>query len=316
MSFKFDLYGKVTACLKNQPETRLTAREIAEWILENYREDCEQKRQRSKQDLSQDNDLIKQIKSEIQPYIFRKNNKIKITTGETRRFYWTEKTDAEEITAIEENSVNATGSQPTELKEANLYPRLAEFLLSEDNIYRKRIYSKRIDETHSRNQRGKNGNKWLHPDIVGLEYSGQNWHNEVKEIAGKFFHETVTLSSYEVKLKLNSANLREAFFQAVSNSSWANYGYLVAAEIDDKIEPELRLLANLHGIGIILLDRENPAESQYMIESAEREIDWDMVNRIVEENTDFETYIKNVKKTFNLREPEPAHWYQIPNPED
>jgi uncharacterized protein len=28
------------------------------------------------------------------------------------------------------------------------------------------------------------------------------------------------------------SNLREVFFQAVSNSSWANEGYLEAAEID------------------------------------------------------------------------------------
>ncbi|KAA6204957.1 MAG: HrgA protein [Candidatus Tokpelaia sp.] len=237
----------------------------------------------------------------------RKNSKIKITSGGTRKFYWTEKTDAEEIIAVEKkNSTDKTEKRQTELKEADLYPLLMEFLLSELNIY-----SRRIDEKRSSNRRGENGNKWLHPDIVGLEYSGQNWHNAVKEIAGKFFHETVNLSAYEVKPKLNSSNLREAFFQAVSNSSWANYGYLVAAEIDDKIDPELRLLSNLHGIGIILLDTENPTESQYIIESAERDIDWDTVDRIAKENADFMDYIICVRETIDIGRIKKADWYRF-----
>ncbi|WP_209445217.1 hypothetical protein [Rickettsia fournieri] len=30
---------------------------------------------------------------------------------------------------------------------------------------------------------------------------------------------------------INRSNLRESFFQALSNSSWAHYGYLVAADL-------------------------------------------------------------------------------------
>ncbi|KAA6405399.1 hypothetical protein [Candidatus Tokpelaia sp.] len=148
--------------------------------------------------------------------------------------------------------------------------------------------------------------------MVGLEYSSQNWHDKIKKCAGKFFYEAANLSAYEVKLRLNSANLREAFFQAVSNSSWANYGYLVAAEIDDKIDPELRLLSNLHGIGIILLDTENPTESQYIIESAERDIDWDTVDRIAKENADFMDYIICVKETIANGRIKKADWYIPP----
>ena len=51
-------------------------------------------------------------------------------------------------------------------------------------------------------------------------------------------------------------NYREFFFQAVSNSSWANEGYLVAAEIiqDDELLSELECLSIAFGIGIIQLD--------------------------------------------------------------
>ncbi|KAA6405398.1 hypothetical protein [Candidatus Tokpelaia sp.] len=36
----------------------------------------------------------------------RKNSKIKITAGRPRRFYWTEKTDAEEIIEVEEKTLS------------------------------------------------------------------------------------------------------------------------------------------------------------------------------------------------------------------
>jgi len=38
-----------------------------------------------------------------------------------------------------------------------------------------------------------------------------------------------------------------------TNSSWANYGYLVTAEIDSDVMDECKLLANQFGIGLIKL---------------------------------------------------------------
>ena len=55
---------------------------------------------------------------------------------------------------------------------------------------------------------------------------------------------------------LDKSNYREAYFQAVSNSSWAHDGYLVAAEVlqDDDFLGELERLASSFGVGIINLD--------------------------------------------------------------
>ena len=53
--------------------------------------------------------------------------------------------------------------------------------------------------------------------------------NCVKQGAGQ----SVRLWSFEVKKELNVSNARKSFFQAVSNSSWANEGYLVATSISD-----------------------------------------------------------------------------------
>jgi hypothetical protein len=111
-------------------------------------------------------------------------------------------------------------------------------------------------------------------------------------------------------LLINRSNVRECFFQAVSNSSWANFGYLVAAEIEgqDTLQ-ELRMLFAAHGIGLVKLDVDNPSESQVLIPARERaEIDWDTVNRLATENRDFLDYVKLVKQFYQTGEARMADW--------
>ncbi len=126
---------------------------------------------------------------------------------------------------------------------------------------------------------------WLYPDVVGMEDLSKEWHREVRDCVTQYSDKRTKLWSFEAKLLINRSNVRECFFQAVSNSSWANFGYLVAAEIDgtDTLK-ELRMLFAAHGIGFIKLDVENPADSQVLIPTRERdEIDWDMVSRLARE---------------------------------
>lgn len=50
------------------------------------------------------------------------------------------------------------------------------------------------------------------------------------------------------------------------------------------------MLFAAHGIGLIKLDADNPAESQVLIPARERdEIDWDVANRLATENRIFST---------------------------
>ena len=117
----------------------------------------------------------------------------------------------------------------------------------------------RIREGRSHNTRGNGGNQWLHPDIVAMEPVDKAWGKHVKACGHASGSTCVRLWSFEVKKTLTVANIRKCFFQAVSNSSWAHEGYLVATAIaDDRVEQELRMLSALHGIGVILLDPENP----------------------------------------------------------
>jgi len=55
------------------------------------------------------------------------------------------------------------------------------------------------------------------------------------------------------------------------------------------------MLSALHGIGVILLNPENPSESEILLPAKSRpEIDWQSVNRILVENSDFKDYIELV----------------------
>ena len=51
------------------------------------------------------------------------------------------------------------------------------------------------------------------------------------------------ISSFKVNKEINSDyELKKSFFQAVSNSSRENYGYLVAIEICDRLNEEMERL--------------------------------------------------------------------------
>ncbi|EJY0899377.1 hypothetical protein OE993_004605, partial [Vibrio parahaemolyticus] len=101
---------------------------------------------------------------------------------------------------------------------------------------------------------------------------------------------------------MTGSNVRKSFFQAVSNSSWANEGDLVATSIADaNTEHELRMLSALHGIGVIVLNTSNPSESEFWLPARTRpEVDWQSVIRIVEENTDFKAYIEQVSAYYKM----------------
>ncbi len=303
-----DLRNKVLEFLKEHPEQKYTARQIAEWIFERFPEDCQAKKNSSKF-ITSDAELIQQLVAEIasqRPQIQKKHPEIKTTGGRPRRYYYSEKSDSDEIDDAETTGASVSADAPTQkLTEHDLYPLLSHYLWSEFGIY-----SKRIDEKRSSNKRGPNGNRWLYPDLVGMEDLGADWHRIVRDCVQQYSDKRTKLWSFEVKLLINRSNVRECFFQTVSNSSWANFGYLVAAEIGggDTLK-ELRMLSAAHGIGLIQLDPESPSESQILIPARERqEIDWDSANRLATENKDFLEYIKLVKQFYQTGEARPGDW--------
>ncbi len=303
MAFKFKLADKVIEFLTKNPEQKFTAREIANGIFKAYPDECLEKQKRSKAKvipLDSPTALMGQIAAEmgrIGNDIQKKNSSIKSIEGPPRKYYYTTVSDIEEVETAEnsQSTTTATTTKNNSIKEQDLYPILTQFLRSELEIY-----SKRIDEKRSKNSQGTGGNKWLYPDLVGIENLSQDWSEEIKKCITEYAGKKAKLWSFEVKILINRSNLRETFFQTVSNSSWANFGYLVASEIQGhNTLKELRILASSHGIGFIKLDIENPAESQIMVSAKEKsEIDWAVASRLATENKDFSDYIDLVSEFY------------------
>lgn len=303
-----NLSKTIMKLLSDNPEQKYTAGQIAQWILDNYPAECQEKKENSKF-ITTDTELRYQIVAEIgsqRPTLQRNNPQIKTTEGRPRQYYWTEKSDQTEVTEAEKDVV---GLQPVlaplSPKEIDLYPKLSAYLRSELGVY-----SKRIDERRSSNRLKSGGNKWLYPDLVGMEDLTADWHMEIKDVVKEYADRKVRLWSFEVKMLLNRANIRESFFQAVSNSSWANFGYLVAESIEgDDTMKEMRMLFSLHGIGLIQIDSKNPAESQMLIPARERlDVDWATCNRLTGENKDFLGFIKLVRQFHQTGDPRPNDW--------
>ena len=222
--------------------------------------------------------------------VLAEGDKVVIVEGYPLKSYWTDKGD-EDVAVSESSDTVDVGQLPAE---KDLYPLLAEFLWSG---FARPIYAKRINEAKSSNKHGPEGNKWLYPDLVGMEDLTSDWGTEIQALVEVHSDKKAKLWSFEVKKFLKRSDARRFFFQALSNSSWANFAYLVAAEIHgtDTMR-ELRMLSALHGIGLIKLDIKNPVESQILIPAQERgDVDWDSCNRLAVENPDYREFVDAVK---------------------
>ena len=218
--------------LETNPEKHYSGKAIAAWITEHHPDECRAKQQRStatKHPIDTTEGLIAQLAAEIASQsgrIQQLHPNIKITEERPRQYYFSNRNDADEVTAAETQPTAKTQALGLANNEYALYPLLSQFLWPELGVY-----SKRIDEKKSSNSAGYGANRWLHPDLVGLSDLSADWHHEIKACVQQAADKVAKLWSFEVKVLINRANIREAFFQAVSNSSWANFGYLVASHI-------------------------------------------------------------------------------------
>ncbi|MCG8626491.1 MAG: hypothetical protein MJE68_31395 [Proteobacteria bacterium] len=192
--------------------------------------------------------------------------------------------------------------------EADLYPKLVDYL-----YFYRGLYSMIIDASTTPNIEGRGANKWRHPDIVAMQNVTTNWDYEVKTLAKEAAGRMAKLWSFEVKKELNPFNLRESFFQAVFNSSWANFGYLVAAEVISDTNGEMEMLSEVHGIGVIKLNPVSPEESQIIIPAREKnEVNWEAVT-LLAKNGDFKEFIRAVQKFYQTGDPRNKIWEEPTN---
>lgn len=72
---------------------------------------------------------------------------------------------------------------------------------------------------------------------------------------------------------------------------------------------ELRILCARHQIGLIKLEIDDPLESQILIPAPEKtSLDWDMINRIVNENQDFKDFINLITEFYQTGKIKERDW--------
>lgn len=173
-------------------------------------------------------------------------------------------------------------------------------------VYYGFLYLKAYLKTINHSKSDKKGfGEWVHPDIVGCYFPFRDWEGEVVEVSTLMGNTAVKLYSFELKRELSITNIRESFFQAVSNSSWANEGYLVAATIDtdEDFMTELKRLSTAFGIGVIQLDIDDPDSSEILLPANSKDvIDWDTVNKLSSINPDFRDFLKRIRIDMTSRE--------------
>lgn len=173
--------------------------------------------------------------------------------------------------------------------EKDLHPFLTYYA-----YYHLHCYTKTIN--HSQSTKKEFG-EWVHPDIVGCYFPLDDWKPEVYELSSSIGNISIKLVSFELKRELSFGNLRESFFQTVSNSSWANQSYLVAAMIsnEEDFREELSRLSTSFGIGVIKLNFEDPHSSEIVFPAKYREVlDWETINKLTM-NYDFKEFLTTVK---------------------
>lgn len=203
--------------------------------------------------------------------------------------------------------------QETLLKEFDLHPILVRFVFDRFNVYSKTINAVKVKT------RGNKINKWSNPDIAGISFSLLNlndlFQSEVEK-QGIISNKVAQFFSFELKLKIDKSNLTECYFQAVSNSSWANFGYLVVGDLDkDKnfISNLVRLNSG-YGIGVIHLNIDEPGKSEIIVSAREKEaVDINFMNYLSNINEDFYNFIKISKKIVNSKKIENNFFDKILN---
>ncbi len=202
-----------------------------------------------------------------------------------------------------ETSEEISYNSDCEKDEKDLYPLLIE-ILREENA----IYSKRIDEKIT--EKGTKGlNKWINPDIVGVKYFFEEHSDDVNELIENSSSPLYELYLYEVKKEIKLANIKECYFQAISNSSWANYGYLVCLEFNEENEElynEVNRLVELFGIGLIKLNVDkNKQKSGYRIifpAKLNTDLDYSTIENLCRKNDDFRSYINKINKSVKIKD--------------
>lgn len=238
------------------------------------------------------------VGAQLGHFIRQNDSRVKRVKGKKGFEYYSSKyeNDLNLNAIIEDDIVDVKKSSDNKTyQERHLHRLLSSYLKSQD-IYCKTIFHEKSANSKDDHQ------KWIHPDMIGISFL--NLKNKSSNALMKLINkaDAFNLTSYEIKKEIKSDyELKKCFFQAVSNSSWSNYGYLVAFEISKNLMDEMERLNQSFGIGIIEL-KANPYESKVLFVSKYRELDFKTIDKLCEINSDFEKFINQTETLLSASE--------------
>ncbi|WQU90432.1 COG2958 family protein [Helicobacter pylori] len=180
------------------------------------------------------------------------------------------------------------------MHERDLHPFLTYMAIHNENL---KCYTKTI--FHEESVKSPKGtDRWLYPDMVGVRFLHAELSNEnLIAFSKKFDTLPIKLVSFELKKEISVNNCRECYFQAISNSSWANEGYLVGRHIDTHNPQLMDLLKRLHasfGIGVIDLRTDEDKSAILLNAKYKEKIDYTVALELSDKNPKFSGFLKSV----------------------
>lgn len=230
------------------------------------------------------------IGAQLGSFIRHNDSRVKRIKGKRGFEYYLSKFESEiDLSDVIEKEVETEPNNISKsYQERDLHKLLSSYLKNQ-NTYSKTIFHEKSANSKDDYQ------KWIHPDMIGINFL--NLKNKSSNALLKIINkaDAFNLISYEIKKEIKSDyELKKCFFQAVSNSSWSNFGYLVAFEISKNLLSEMERLNQSFGIGIIEL-KSNPYESEILFNAKYRELDFKTIDKLCEINPDFEKFINQTE---------------------
>ena len=177
-----------------------------------------------------------------------------------------------------------------EFKERDLHQLLCNYLWQKGE-YPKTIYQERSNRNDS-------AQKWVHPDMVSASFVEMKKPISEELLKATKANDAMVLCSYELKIRIKTDyDLKQAFFQALSNSNWANYGYLVVFELADNkdLMDEIERLNQSFGIGVIKLGIQ-PSETRVLYAARKNQLDYKTIDKLCDINPQFGSFIEQITK--------------------
>jgi uncharacterized protein len=234
-------------------------------------------------------------------FIRKNDQRVKRIKGDKATYLYYLAKFEQDLDINEVASIISEKTEPKKLKKNQTYLERDLHKLLSSYLKNKKIYTKTILHEESKNSKDDH-QKWIHPDMIGIEFLSLT--SKVNKAFMKILNksDTFKLTSYEIKKEINTDyELKKYYFQAVSNSSWANFGYLVAFEINDNLKDEMQRLNESFGIGIIEL-KSNPYESEILFQSKFKKLDFKTIDKLCKVNEKYENFIELIERMLTIDE--------------